>query len=1130
LVQCQRLLVQWLLLPGPGDTGLAAIVREGRLCAAQPGAPEAPEAIDAVLDSDAGNGLVRTLLLLPDLAANARLRQTQLAQMLPAGTARPLDAGTDAGTGAWADEYPPLLARAVFLAEATEGEEDKPLSPFASLFIEKAVVLGQARVLLSAATTTLLQCMDGGAGRDGAPVEAEEALRNTFQRILSLFCELAPMFRDQTVAATPRFGGDLDVTMLFSLLQQLLTYCVGQRQERQAGGMPQEVSSASGVHAFASLLQRVLGDSVRLASKAPALFRCIVERLPVSRVLLPEVILGLVEYLVAPWRPEGAPSDPAPDHAATLLSDLIRRGPREIFSAAADKHCFPTMEFRAFFPLRKLCVYWASSECLSLSTAVQLSFSRYMGYVLAVAPRDVFSITSPVPLLGDLLEGTQVRLANPADSLRRCAMFVAEIYSRKTDVTGKGIDFGSSDSSDSAAACDDQEKEMQIQQRMKDLNLLSGEDSGWVRDPLYPQHLMRSVFAASFANTKEEYEHTFSFARSGDTSEPRVSVDSTSEPESGRANACASSYPSSLRIVPSLYARGVWPVLQAEKASLSDDRSAIDVDRRLAPAIGKDKSGRLVIDFRSHATVPSSQGEPKELIFARKFAAKAPTYLSQALDALRNESDFETAAAALCVLPRLVRRTASSPDLCHQLLVDGPALLRTLLGLDNRFNLPDFPMWRFSSLVAITSCIAPMATLELFSVFFGQDQSEGTKLEALDAVVAAARELNGIDPPIVPEPPWVAIAKAMECTVINDFAHEAESAPASATSPSFPQRIASSSKLAHQEDPTWGELFSEWFFSPLYRGLIGRPFTESDTGELSTGAAVGRVTQDVGTLKMDDTDHIPMLMTAGCNSLSAAAIKALAVFLECCDCRAAGLASAFSSVFSLCWLLREHADTGIRRAVLSGFASCIGAIFRHDLRFNPSILESIKYAATIGSATSSTMGIDTRKPAEVSLNSQRAAASKPLIQVIDHGMNGTDLATDEESPEFRDNMVHKAGVSSLGVLTSIGTRLGHNESVAHLLSSVSTPVTQSSSGLSKSSYRVNSFLAAQTGILSGLPREQNAVETGNIPTILDDLALVAAHLGLVAAEDRDDVCQATARGILGNRILHDLMDPFKYSS
>lgn len=204
-------------------------------------------------------------------------------------------------------------------------------------------------------------------------------------------------------------------------------------------------------------------------------------------------------------------------------------------------------------------------------------------------------------------------------------------------------------------------------------------------------------------------------------------------------------------------------------------------------------SGPVQLQLLPAAAATAAAAESPIVAAARKLAARAPRTLTEAVEGLKRASTadaggstsgavdiglpavpglsdqgpaagtpFEAHVATLCTLAGLIRHAADRAHLAPSLELHGPLLLRSTLALSNTFNMPDFPVWRFTALVALASCGAPFIVPALLSLLFGSEQSEGSRLELLDVLVASARELADLEKPVIPEAPWVGAIRDWE--------------------------------------------------------------------------------------------------------------------------------------------------------------------------------------------------------------------------------------------------------------------------------------------------------------------------------------------------------------------------------
>ena len=407
------------------------------------------------------------------------------------------------------------------------------------------------------------------------------------------------------------------------------------------------------------------------------------------------------------------------------------------------------------------------------------------------------------------------------------------------------------------------------------------------------------------------------------------------------------------------------------------------------------------------AKTPSSEPSQADII-ARRLSSRAPTTLSAVSAGLREDSDYEVALATLATLPRLIRTSATRESSVGQLLVHGPSLLHLLLGLDDRFALPEFGAWRFASCTALCVCLGPLAVTNLYRMLWGSEQSEGSRAEILDILVASAGEVSGLEPAAVPVPPWeraeevtaeahagpaLIAAAGVEAVVFagapTAAAQEltvsaaAGAVVASAASP------ASSSPPASAHVNVFGEIAAEVYFYPLLRGIVkGHPYDAPPQVEVGIGSRHPRsfgqqnsdaalpddilaavrgdgLTLSVGPGRLlaevmithDDAaarggggggggESSSSSASAGKRALLSRSIRALAVFLEGARWDPSVPAMA-ASLFSLAYPLLTHSDFGIRRAALTGTAAVIAAVSRHGMLHYPSITATMPVTTTM---------------------------------------------------------------------------------------------------------------------------------------------------------------------------------------
>lgn len=115
----------------------------------------------------------------------------------------------------------------------------------------------------------------------------------------------------------------------------------------------------------------------------------------------------------------------------------------------------------------------------------------------------------------------------------------------------------------------------------------------------------------------------------------------------------------------------------------------------------------------------------------------APRYAREAMAVLQQRDDAALMEVALRALPALIRRQPPPPDL-HESAVD---LAADLLCLENRFNLRCFGECRADALGALVALEPARLAALLIDEFYARNRDVTARLDALEALVAGAREL-----------------------------------------------------------------------------------------------------------------------------------------------------------------------------------------------------------------------------------------------------------------------------------------------------------------------------------------------------------------------------------------------------
>lgn len=560
--------------------------------------------------------------------------------------------------------------------------------------------------------------------------------------------------------------------------------------------------------------------------------------------------------------------------------------------------------------------------------------------------------------------------------------------------------------------------------------------------------------------------------------------------------------------------------------------------------------------------------EDSSLTAARRhFAMKAPVYLYQAYirlmtymkeesgstdnnalpipggGALDEDSSLvssggpEATIALFATLERLIRQASEDTTGTgqNQLLELCVPLLKCLLTIQNRYNEPNFPIWRFNSIVALCVCATPMATQYLFSQFHLTNNptvSEGLRLEILDILVASANELQGENVATVPTPlpPWEDPDWRPE--IINDF----DTTTTMTDTPAIPAQrkkdtTVNQSSKERKKDPSpllpnfFSSLAMDYFFNPLFRILLESktnsstfsssslegltdPYADDDTSttlgmkELFTSSTLltGSRTNISGKGESFssssssliqaydpvlpssvDNDNLSYDLHSSHDRLLAQSLRALAVFIEFTSTDRSVIRMV-RSLLPLAWYLRNRSDANLRAACLSSIAACIAGIHKHEnaLLLSPSVLTGL------GSHEGS-----------------------------NDDNNGNMIGKGQSSSGIR-----KVGTTSsvLKDLSSIGKKLQKESDLQRIAKEITDG---SAPSLSSVEHRK-----------TGIPQRNDTTEhtmanvllqSSNEPTVWDDLIILISWLRLLSTTDPDPVCRQLALQIVQNPLLKELV-------
>jgi hypothetical protein len=455
------------------------------------------------------------------------------------------------------------------------------------------------------------------------------------------------------------------------------------------------------------------------------------------------------------------------------------------------------------------------------------------------------------------------------------------------------------------------------------------------------------------------------------------------------------------------------------------------------------------------------------------------------------------AVATLSTLERLVRAAAGDATGGQsQLLEMTCPLLRALLAAGNRFNNPHVPAWRFGGLVALAVCAGPLAADFLLARFAAPsaEVGEGLRLEALDVLVAAARELSAAEPPLrLPPPPWE--RKDWRPEVVDDVNPGAgaeeevkEAAMGAGAGAGAEAATPSSSSSAPPLPNLFAAIAADHVFFPLLRivlagsagAQVGPAAAAASASRIDVfGGGGGGVSSNASSSSSSSPfGAAPQFLAPGQERLLAQAVQALAVMLEAAgsDPSAPRMARA---LLPLAWTVRGSTEPLVRRASLSAAAAVIASVHRqmHALLFSPSVLEGA--------------GLDRGPGAAV-------AGAAPS-----GGGGGDGLSS-----------------SPLADLTSVGARIAQRDAFGKVAAAIVDPGPRGS--LSSVAGKMKGGAGGGSSS-SSLPPGTGAGEGEGGPTLWDDLLLVVAWLKATADGDLDPGARALASTMLGNAILREVV-------
>ena len=725
---------------------------------------------------------------------------------------------------------------------------------------------------------------------------------------------------------------------------------------------------------LAAVLFVVLGDPGTLpTSLSAALSRDLPTRVPAAPSVVATALLAYLSLPKSPvdalWRVRQKPAAVPGAEATAARSDAVA-------DASVDQALVPVAAalpwsvFASRVPLFSWVEAWSRPAYASgTDGATQATLARFIVAGMDAAPGDAFGLASPLVMA--VFAGVQLRMDSPAAAIRSIALRVVRAMSRRTAVAAAATERsrGTSGQSQSGDAETFAPPLTEIE--------LSDED---VRDPY-------DVVVDDIDDIDDDGSDSgAAHGRANSDVGKRALTAAAPQPLMTAITSTAANGTTSSTTRTAVIAIDVTAFMDGAAGPASFIRAAQGGHVSPLPAPAAITTAPSMSLLRR----PAQRDVPPAIAAARVLARKAPASLLDAVTALRDDDsadDFEVAIAVWTTLPLLIRRAGQLAGGAGMgsLLQTTPTLLSRALSADNRFNMPGFDTWRFATLVSLAVVVGPLAVHNLLRQAWSAEQSEGTRLEIIDVLVAAAREMSGAVAPHVPLPPWHDALTAWERGDDEATAAALNTPPsgsgdtrgkAASGGSSPPKRAPTTSATASAATPNlFGEVCAELYFYPLLRGIVvGHPTRQpqprgavdidlalgrgvdaahmpadvaaslSEGGGLQLGSGVGQLLRDAQLAaaelqaRGDDDNTVQSgMMLSGRLSLLAHCIRALAVFLETAgsDLTVPRMAA---SLLTLVWPLRRHPHIDIRRASLVACASVIAAIFRHNLAGAPSAL------------------------------------------------------------------------------------------------------------------------------------------------------------------------------------------------
>lgn len=520
-----------------------------------------------------------------------------------------------------------------------------------------------------------------------------------------------------------------------------------------------------------------------------------------------------------------------------------------------------------------------------------------------------------------------------------------------------------------------------------------------------------------------------------------------------------------------------------------------------------------------------AKGDAHPLALARaRLASRTPTTLHQACAMLHKacseegEPDPEGALALFATLAALVRTAAEGEVGQAQVLDTALPMLRSLLSSVDRYALPGWGAWRHAAMVACAVTAAPLTLPYLISVYGAPlyETSEGTRMEVLDVVVAAVRELVGrAPPPRCPLPPWLTRAWYPDAVdeLGNEFPEHAKSVASAGSG--------STSSTAPSSPPLGPDVFSDLLPATVYFPLLtsvlaqlqqqpgaGVEKKEGSTGTGKVGVGITVLDEDIAA-QLSTPGHgalqpgqlaPPSLMEAGRAGMFAQTLRALAVLVEAAGglCPTADKQRMCTSLLSLAWMLRDSNDAGVRCSVLSCCAAHIACVHAAGEGV------AVTWPAVLGAAAQAMPGTE---------------------QDVPTGLAGIALLRETISRPTPTGSTPATGDTPLAELMSIAQRVSWQEGLQGVLS-ITKGERTSDRSLGATAAGLFSLQADGAGTARrAADPVAMALAVGGAagPTTWDDLLQMTLWMKSVADHDPDSNARELARSMLGNAILRELV-------